>query len=295
MPTRGARSDDPALATRARHRRPADGRLDGSVRGALHIEGAMNGGKVGVRRGAGGRLRGAVLVVTFSSWSASGCAPDDRMPLEDCDVGLYWADCGGNDEPLLACERASGDCRWFSGGATARGHAVSNCPTTDPCCHDGWPFTDYGPSGAVLDRVRDQMAVHLHGPETRSSAVEVSFDLTETTTLGRITCADVFPGCLGEGARLERSGSSVVVTFSRGQFRWELEVVTGATWGMHLYRIVEGTRDAPPVLGCYHYSHAFRPTVEGTLHVSTEATDDLDAFHGRFEGMVDGIDVTMEF
>ncbi len=242
-------------------------------------------------RDAGALWRGhrasitTTLAVAVAGLLAS-CAPDDRILLEDCDVGLYWADCGGNGEPLLACERDTGDCRWFSGGVTARGHAVSDCPTTDPCCHDFWPFTDFGPGGDLLNRVRDQMAIHVLGPVTRESSVEVVFDLT---------CGDPpSPGC-PRNAFVARSGSSVVATFGGGPIRWELEVVTGASWGMHLYRIAEGTRDAPPVLGCYHYSHGRRPVVEGVLHLSTDATDDLEAFHGRFEGTVDGVATTREF
>jgi hypothetical protein len=29
-----------------------------------------------------------------------GCAPDGRVPLSECEFGLYWAECGGNGEAV---------------------------------------------------------------------------------------------------------------------------------------------------------------------------------------------------
>ena len=59
---------------------------------------------------------------------------DPRIALSDCPHGLYWAECGGAVEPVLGCEGELGDCRWFQGGASARGYTMSDCPATGPCC-----------------------------------------------------------------------------------------------------------------------------------------------------------------
>ena len=70
-------------------------------------------------------MKRAVLFALLTSLFTS-CAPDERMPLSECDYGLYWAECGGDGEPVLGCDRGNGDCRWFTGGETARGYAVAD-------------------------------------------------------------------------------------------------------------------------------------------------------------------------
>ena len=161
------------------------------------------------------------LYFTFSALAVSGCA-DDRVPLEDCDYGLYWAECGGNGEPVLGCDRDTGNCRWFAGGLTARGHAVSTCPPTNPCCHSGWPFTDFSPDGTVREVAVEQMSLvgrHVAQRRSPNNDVSVVFDFTEEPRgtsefcglLGCSTQAQGFPVVVG---------SSLVFLYDGAVQRW---------------------------------------------------------------------------
>lgn len=244
--------------------------------------------------------------------AAAGCpvtAEDLRKPLGDCEHGLYWAECGGEGDPVLGCDEATGDCRWFSGGVSARGYAVSDCPTTDPCCHDGWPFFDFAPSGDVLNRARDQLSVLGQAVLTRQgvSDVSVAGDLGEPIPFPRIRCPPEMPGesplCQNgsaSGGIARHVGRSVVVTYDQFGYRVELEIVPSESlddWSISLYYIwAFAPRDGPPALFCDGYSVGYELAVTGVLHVNTADTSDLTAFHGRLDGMTgDGVEFTIEF
>lgn len=240
-------------------------------------------------------------------WAGCMSEPvDTRSPLTECAHGLYWADCGGTDAPVLGCDRETGDCRWFGGGETARGYAVSDCPTTDPCCHDRWPFTDFVPSGEVYGRTRDLLSLLGQGVVTRQGVSNVSIvpDLAEPIPLPRIRCAAGFarfPGCdsSGAGGYVERIGRSVVVTFGFGTFRVELEIIPTESlegWSVNAYSFYSTLADGPPVLWCQNYSAGTELAVEGILHLNSTDTSDPTNLHGRLEGVSsDGVQFTMEF
>ncbi|MCC6524460.1 MAG: hypothetical protein IT373_17525 [Polyangiaceae bacterium] len=241
----------------------------------------------------------------------AGCVatPDDtRPPLSECEHGLYWAECGGTGEPVLGCDRETGDCRWFSGGVTARGHAVSDCPTTEACCHDQWPFTDFAPTGRVLEHARDQLSLLGNTMITRrgaSSVISVA-DLASHVRWPVIRCEPAatprFPGCevMGEGATLAQVGKSILIRFDQVLLRIDMEITPAEAleqWVVQLFLFrAFSPRDGPPQLWCQNYSVGEELSVSGVLHLSTTDTSDLTTFHGRLDGVDSrGAAFTMEF
>jgi hypothetical protein len=229
------------------------------------------------------------------------CAPDERMPLSECDYGLYWAECGGDGEPVLGCDRGNGDCRWFSGGVTARGYAVADKPVLGGC-PEGWPFSDFGPSGRLREHVvATQMSLLSRSVVSREGVndVPVMFDLTGTTIRGLIRC-NPDPLCsAGEFVTVERFGSSVAVRQPADpRVRWQLEIIQGQTrdtWRARLYRTDMRFRDLPLQLVC-NESYGYDYLMSGVLHLNTDDLSDLDALHGRLEGTGEGnTEITFEF
>ena len=228
------------------------------------------------------------------------CAPDERMPLSDCDYGLYWAECGGDGEPVLGCDRGNGDCRWFSGGVTARGYAVADKPVLGGC-PEGWPFSDFGPDGRLREHVVRQMAILSSARIEREGVndLPVIFDLTGTTIRGLIRC-NPDPLCsAGEFVTVERFGSSVAVRQPADpRVRWQLEIIqaqTRDTWRARLYRTDMRFRDLPLQLVC-NESYGYDYLMSGVLHLNTDDLSDLDALHGRLEGTGEGnTEITFEF
>ncbi len=232
--------------------------------------------------------------VTAIALGMGGCVDDTRAPLTDCDFGLYWADCGGDGEPVVGCDRETGDCRWFAGGVTALGHATSDCPPSDPCCHDGWPFSDYSPSGRALDRSVDQMSLLMLEPiDAGGASVTVLADLSGSTEPGLECELEQCPAAV----TVQRVGHSIVA-FQGGDspFRRQIELVVGAGglgWAVHLYELREGTRDLPTRPECgggYTYARE-RAVTDATLHVASSGSLDPGSLHGVLEGTaeVDGI------
>ncbi len=233
------------------------------------------------------------------------CGPDG-VPISECAFGLYWADCGGNGEPVLGCDRSTGECRWFATGVAAEDHAVSDCPASDVCCHDDWPFEDFSPSGEVLERARGSMSMARTAVLSREgvSEVRVVADLASGTRSLTMQCLgegepSTFPCSeVGSGGSVTRVGDSMIVVFERGSYRFELEVVIGTEvedWSVNLYHSAVWMRDPTPVVSCNNYRVGTEWAVSGVLHVNTTEASDLDSFHGRFDGEVDGNQFVMEF
>lgn len=227
----------------------------------------------------------------------TSCAPDERMPLSDCDYGLYWAECGGNDEPVLGCDRGSGDCRWFAGGVTARGYAVADKPVLGGCS-EGWPFSDFEPDGRLRERVVRQMSILSYARAERAGLDDfrVSFDHAPPFME---RCSH--PGCTGHAyLGVERIGEAIVVTDGVDRDIVQLEILPGATrdtWSARVYRTeCRCAMDVAVYLACgVDFFSRGNPT-SGTLHLNTDDLSDLDALHGRVEGMTDrGEAFTFEF
>lgn len=243
------------------------------------------------------------LYFTFSALAVSGCA-DDRVPLEDCDYGLYWAECGGNGEPVLGCDRDTGNCRWFAGGLTARGHAVSTCPSTNPCCHSNWPFTDFSPDGTVREVAVEQMSLLRLGVVQRRQAyndVSVLFDLTAISPGGVLQFCQDDSGCRTGGGFRHLVGDSIVVSYGSGaDGRWQFEITPGETadgWSVHLHWFRDVTREGltPPLVCSDWYSVSTSYALEGILHLNTSDLSDPEAVHGHLIATGDPFDFDIVF
>lgn len=151
-----------------------------------------------------------VLVALLgSSALAMGCAASHwdeacggpQPALAECGLGVYSADCGGDGEPVFACEPESATCRWFRGACVAEGFVVSDCPASDRCCHatpEGtWPFAD----GMVGDRyasnaIVEDIAVIGSTPITDESPL----NLTVTVDPTLVSPSSITVTCVGETA-----------------------------------------------------------------------------------------------
>ena len=241
-------------------------------------------------------MKRAVFFALFTSLFTS-CAPDERMPLSECNYGLYWAECGGDGEPVLGCDRGNGDCRWFTGGETARGYAVADKPVLG-ACPEGWPFSDFGPDGAMRERVVRQMGLLSIVRVEREGAndLPVVFDLAPPF-LERCSRE----GCTGHAyIAVERIGEAIVVTDGVDHEITQFEILPGETrdtWTMRPYRTeCRCATDVAVYLSCGvdFFSRGY-PT-SGTLHLNTDDLSDLDALHGRVEGVNErGEAFTFEF
>ncbi len=84
--------------------------------------------------------RGALALATLGL-AACGARHSRVDSFDDCHVGLSFADCGGDNDPVLGCEADDGLCWWFTTGAVPEQvEHVSDCPADDICCHQNWPF-----------------------------------------------------------------------------------------------------------------------------------------------------------
>ncbi len=113
----------------------------------------------------------------------STCPFSWQPVIDECDTGRFFANCGGDGEPVLGC--AHGDCRWFTGGCAARGYEVSPCPSDDICCftlrNGRWPFQERTSNDSYL-------FFDLYGwgtlPWTRARAMNVSVVVDEALPVG---------------------------------------------------------------------------------------------------------------
>lgn len=108
--------------------------------------------------------------------------------LEDCETGVYHADCGGEGGQTFACSEITGACRWFATECVAAGHVISDCPVDDRCCHtsaagpwafaDGWLPARFSGSFAARTRVLVDLVVVGDAPvsATAPSSLEVTID-----------------------------------------------------------------------------------------------------------------------
>lgn len=253
-------------------------------------------------------MRTTVLLCALPAFLFAACVSeppptvDSRTPIEECPHGLYWSECGGSGDAVLACDRETCDCRWFEGGVTARGYAVSDCPTADPCCHDGWPFTDFAPEGSVLAACREQLPLLEASVVSRrdTNEVAVSPDLEGETYPGTIRCVSgIFNGCGVAGGSLSWEGDALVQEAGSSLHRFRLEILPGPSslldWRVRLYRITSLHFDGPVFLSCYNYAASEEIPLVGVLRVNTDRLDDLTAFHGRLEATTtNGVQFTVD-
>ncbi len=149
-------------------------------------------------------MRVGVVLVLICGACGSSSSPDSPdagpMPeLTSCFVGEFFADCGGDGAPVLACIDAGagngidgGDCRWFTGGVVAAGYDPSPCPSDNLCCKTGsrglgnWPYDN----GAHLELSLELWVNGIQAwDRTRSMVIPVTIDSTMTAGDGTFRCA----------------------------------------------------------------------------------------------------------
>ncbi len=76
--------------------------------------------------------------------SMMACEGPRPGSIDDCQHGLYFADCGGTGGPVLACVETTGRCAWYRTACLPSGVRSIDCPPENVCCHstaDGlWPY-----------------------------------------------------------------------------------------------------------------------------------------------------------
>lgn len=238
------------------------------------------------------------------------CGVDDRPPLDECAHGRYWADCGGasNAEPVVGCDPTTGECRWFAGGVTAFGHAVSDCPIEDVCCHrfDGgsWAFSDWTPDEEVRERAgRNMSFFRVAGPITQTTPSGIPVDLAYDgvgVERSRFECEGevsptfvslcAFPDSPGLVNQVDRYGDAVLVTLGDPLFPTfgliEIEIWPDADGALRarMLQQVGGPMDVPTSALCDLGYGVVMDELRGVLHLSSDDFSDPSNLHGLLEG-----------
>lgn len=135
----------------------------------------------------------ATMLGFFSIGCGSSSAQDPAMQdtsvlsIDDCFVGAFFAECGGEAPPRLGCREEEG-CYWFAGGNVATGFVASDCSAEDICCHEGSPYVD-DRFGAAL------AALHLWGrkPWDRDRAMAVAVERVASAKVQSFECTGPDP------------------------------------------------------------------------------------------------------
>jgi hypothetical protein len=260
---------------------------------------------------------------------AVGCAPEaardpideacggPRPALEDCAaLGVYSADCGGEGEPVLACDEENGACRWFAGACVAARHRASDCPASDPCCHataDGdWPFADgWMPTSTSVFApyvLREDVATIGRTPVTATTpanlavTVDPSFVASATPSVectGEIPPPLTFlcPPSVAIPFEVHRARETFALELrtSRNGFALLFEVATqpgGSPLGRAFVKYEEDGFPGPPPSACLEPGPRALP-VSGTL--TLDGLADTGVVHGLLVLDVGGGTVTASF
>lgn len=190
-----------------------------------------------------------LLLVGGCASESTGACPGGAPALEDCALGVYHADCGGDLAPVFACGETTGACRWFTGGCVAAGHVVSDCPIEDRCCHESedgpWPFASgwTPPAGAYLAPATRLMTdldvigatpIDATGPANLSVTVDPS--ITPPARI-EVTCE----GELGAHARMCATPAFLVAqVYARAHDTFALEVTPSIFGPTLLVEVLDG-------------------------------------------------------
>lgn len=235
----------------------------------------------------------------------AGCGPAPAgPPLEDCDYGLFEADCGGEGGDAFGCESVLGECRWFRGGVVAAGYASSRCGAANLCCEGappGSPFAGWAlPTEAAVRRARRDLGViRLAAPALgRRDVAVVIGDVTPPTT-PRASCVGSVPSSFcGPPVGIDRAnvGHSLVITvLSLGdptQVIIEVEPTpTGHT--ASLWWAQGDLMDVRPTANCASIRGNGALPGSGTLTLAAGSFDDPTNAHGVLDVTLSAIDGTL--
>jgi hypothetical protein len=242
------------------------------------------------------------LNISIAALILAGCGDQRDITLEQCERGLFFAECPGSAAPVLACQENHGRCRWFSGGVPAD-HRASDCPPDDICCHataDGqWPFDGWAPRDGTTESAFDIAAIGRSVVDARSPAeIEVILDPTvgEPNADGsqRIRCSTDNPLDLCSRRFIDEN------RLARLDLSYAIELGHDGLAGSSVYLEIIFT-DAGPIartfvheytdLVGYDATMACQPSLRlttGTLHLSTFDFSVLPNVHGILEAEVEG-------
>lgn len=135
---------------------------------------------------------GLVLALAACDGPRASAACGGAAPLvAECERGVFFADCGGTSEPRFGCSDSL--CLWFVGGCVASDFVASDCPATDPCCHDieagTWAFADWEPARLFASRVVEDVAVLGGTPMTRATGTPLTIDAALEVQTPHVQCA----------------------------------------------------------------------------------------------------------
>lgn len=236
-----------------------------------------------------------VLLLSFAGCGESSCA----VPREQCQEGLFFAECPGSVTPVFACQELTGECRWFT-GACPRNFRASDCPVGDQCCHTSpegaWPFDEgWTPPGATIEVVSDVAAfgrdvVDRRAPAEIAVALDPSIGEPSPDGYERIRCSAGTPlricaGPFVNGSRPNQFDLSWSHRFTDGGLSGDavyLEVIP--TDDVPIARVF--VRDENDLFEDNEPRACVEPTlhaVAGTLWLSTFDFSSLEVVHGTLD------------
>lgn len=253
---------------------------------------------------------GLVLVASFLACGCGSGTEDTAVDAgesgvcaaEACELGVFFGDCGGSEEPVFACSERTGRCRWFVGGCPLD-HRASDCGAEALCCEsteDGtWPFPSWEPD-RELAAVQIALDVAALGTDVLSEQSPRGLAVREDPTIapppGRpgvdpfpVTCSAGAPvqvcqdGQITSVGRVAHVLALEVRVASRGPVAEELvvEVIPGAAGGAHARLYVRETLDAIPTRSMACRPSTFLEVAGGELRVNTLSPASATDLHGQ--------------
>jgi hypothetical protein len=226
----------------------------------------------------------------------SAC-PGATPTLENCFRGIAFADCGGDDEPVLGCgvEGSSyGGCLWFTGGCVPKGFETGSCVPGE-ICEKGFancPFFLFRRGEEPWDA-------------ERAMTLEVTVDSGFSASATAISCTGCGDNCGGQNVCVAEAadqaagaslpGTLVITLYAAGKVGWTAEIeVKLDTLTARVCRIP--FTDDGPSCGDPFGEPACASSGTLTLSSAPVSIDDLDGLSGAITATFDdGLEITGEF
>jgi hypothetical protein len=237
-----------------------------------------------------------------------GCGGTEAAPsIETCFSGDFFAECGGTGESRFAC-RPDGECKWFVGGTIAEDFSlVSECPATDLCCEDRWPFAEMPDSFGAFAVGAIEAGLYGGGtlPWDRIKSMALEASVNESLDSNQAI------SCSGGGIELEGSPCDAGTTVRVRRFMEDTLAVffepSGWFVGWDLWLEVDPETALARVC-IYYFKDDFRQTCYGGYSPACATTgelilqrlptgfEDVSSLAGSFEATFDdGLSVSASF